>query len=59
MIWKEAAVATASINFSEGLTKIAKNVKLDSRCPGQDSNPAALEYNSRALPLDQFRGYTV
>jgi hypothetical protein len=54
-------LASVSINFSGRvvLTEIAKNVRLDTRCPGQDSNPAASEYNSKALPLGQSVGYTV
>jgi hypothetical protein len=35
----------------EGLRKAVKNEKYSS-CPGQDSNPALLQYKSGALPLE-------
>jgi hypothetical protein len=36
--------------FLEGLTKTKKPLGLNIRCPGRDSNRAALDYKCRVLP---------
>jgi hypothetical protein len=40
-----------------GLTNTTKNRGKDSRCPGQDSNPAPPKYSSGALQLHQPARY--
>jgi hypothetical protein len=48
-IWKEAAVVDLRYYpgiFLEGLRNITRDLSLDSRCPGPDSNQVLPEYKS-------------